>query len=171
MVPAAVPFASEIIGDSSPFRKFTNVAGRSAKQLGDNQIAQIQQVTGHLVPPSYANRHKTETMTNHYGKLPKTLGEKIRSAIVRRMFPSTNLTRKQVIHALDISAGTMDNLLSGERDPSGRVLHKLVDFFGAAFLQEVFGGPNILVIDPNDARKADALRRFVDAQDELRRLG
>lgn len=110
-------------------------------------------------------------MTNHYAKSPKALGEKIRSAFVRRIFPNTNLTRKQVIHALDISAGTFDNLLSGERDPSGRVLHKLVDFFGAAFLQEIFGGPNIVVIDPSDARKADALRRMAEAQEELRRLG
>lgn len=106
-----------------------------------------------------------------YANINKTLGEKIRSAIGQRMFPNTNLTRKQIIHALDISQGTMNNLLSGEHDPSGRVLHKLVEFFGAGFLQEIFGGPNIIVIDPREGRKSDALRKMAEAHEELRRLG
>jgi transcriptional regulator with XRE-family HTH domain len=129
----------------------------------------IQQIRSHTLSPS-ANQDKAGAMTKRYGELPNTLGEKIRSAFVRRIFPNTNLTRKQVIHALDISAGTFDNLLSGERDPSGRTLHKLVEFFGASFLQEIFGGPNIHVIDPREAQKATALRKLAEAHEELRRM-
>lgn len=117
---------------------------------------------------SFAKQHKADGMANHYGALPNPLGEKIRTALLSRMFPNTNLTRKQIVHALDISAGTMDNLLSGNRDPSGRTLHKLVDFFGASFLHEVFGGPNIHVIDPRATQKA---ARIAELHEELRRLG
>jgi transcriptional regulator with XRE-family HTH domain len=121
--------------------------------------------------PSVAKETRPEGVAMSYGNISNTLGEKIRSALVRRMFPNTNLTRKQVLHALDISAGTLNNLQSGERDPSGPTLQKLIDFFGASFLHEVFGGPNIIVIDPREGRKSDALRKMAEAHEELRRLG
>jgi hypothetical protein len=152
--------------------KLTNVAGRSAKQLGDNAIAQIQNVTGHdLVPSSYATRNKADGMNNHYGAINKTLGERVADALRRRLFPHTNLTRKQLQDALKCSAGTMDNLLGGNHDPSGRILDKLVAFFRDSFVNEIWGAHNIHCLDTRAAEKAAALRKLAEAHEELRRFG
>lgn len=107
----------------------------------------------------------------HYGALSKTLGERVQLALSRRLFPNTNLTRKQLQHALRISVGTMDNLLKGEHDPSGRVLDKLVEFFRDSFVNEIWGGHNIHCICTRAAEKAAAVRRINEAVEELRRLG
>ena len=103
----------------------------------------------------------------------ETISERAKRALERRLRPHTTLSAYELGHALRISESTIWSILSGnsKSGPSGRVLHKLVEFFGAAFLHEIFGGPNVVVIDPMDARKADALRRIAEAQEELRQLG
>lgn len=107
----------------------------------------------------------------HYGAITKTLGERVAGALQRRLFPNTNLTRKQLQSGLHISVGTMDNLLSGHHDPSGRVLDKLVAFFRESFVNEIWGAHNIHCIDTRSHQKAAALQRIHDATEELRRLG
>jgi transcriptional regulator with XRE-family HTH domain len=101
----------------------------------------------------------------------KTLSERTQYAIERRLFPHTNLTRKQLQHALGISTGTMNNLLSGQHDPSGRVLDKLVEFFRDGFINEVWGGHNIHCIDTRAPERAAAVALVITAQAQLRRLG
>lgn len=103
----------------------------------------------------------------------KTFGERSATALKRRLRPNTALSAYELAETLRLSEATIWNALSGNNKsgPSGRVLAKFVDFFGASFLQEVFGGPNVFVLDPREARKADALRKFVEAEEELRRLG
>jgi hypothetical protein len=109
-------------------------------------------------------------MNNHYGAINKTLGERVSSALRRRLFPHTNLTRKQLQDALKCSVGTMDNLLSGNHDPSGRILDKLVAFFRDGFVNEVWGANNIHCICTLHDQRAAALRKLQEAQEELRRL-
>jgi transcriptional regulator with XRE-family HTH domain len=103
----------------------------------------------------------------------KTFGERARDALRRRLHPHTGIRAHDLAVALQISEATVWNVLSGnsKSGPSGRVFDKLVEFFGAGFLQEIFGGPNVHCFDPRDARKADALRKMIEAQEELRRLG
>jgi transcriptional regulator with XRE-family HTH domain len=119
----------------------------------------------------HRHQHAMERAKLSYASDDRTFREKSSAALKRRLFPNSNLTTKQLAYALRISEPTIWNLLSGNNDPSGRVFSKLVEFFGAQFLHEIFGGPNIHVIDPRDSRKADALRRMAEAQEELRRLG
>lgn len=106
-----------------------------------------------------------------YASSDRTFREKSSAALKRRLFPHTNLTTKQLAYALRISEPTIWNLLSGNNDPSGRIFFKLVDFFGAPFLHEVFGGPNIHVLDPRDARKAQHIQQIARLQAELEQMG
>lgn len=101
----------------------------------------------------------------------RTFREKTSAALKRRLFPQTNLTTKQLAYALRISEPTIWNLLSGNNDPSGRIFFKLVEFFGAQFLHEVFGGPGIHVLDPRDARKASHIQQIAKLQAELEAMG
>jgi hypothetical protein len=147
-------------------RKLTNVAGRSAKQLGDNAIPKIQNVTGQIQSPSAAEvRLKDIKMS--YGELPKTLGARVAGALKRRLFPKTNLTRQQLQHALRISKGTMDNLLSGNHDPSGPTMDKLIAMFRDGFINEVWGAHNIHCICTRAQEKA---ARIAELHEELRSL-
>lgn len=102
----------------------------------------------------------------------ETISERASKALKRRLRPNTTLSAYELSRALRISEPTVWNILSGnsKSGPSGRVLEKLVEFFGASFLQEVFGGPNIHVIDPREAHKASALRKLAEAHEELRRM-
>jgi transcriptional regulator with XRE-family HTH domain len=103
------------------------------------------------------------------GNQQKTIVERTAIALKRRLRPHTNLSAYELAVALQLSEPTIWNLLSGnsKSGPSGRVLHKLVEFFGASFLQEVFGGPGIHVIDPRATQKA---ARIAELHEELRRL-
>jgi transcriptional regulator with XRE-family HTH domain len=102
-----------------------------------------------------------------------TISERTKRALERRLRPHTTLSAYELAYTLRISESTIWSILSGnsKSGPSGRVLQLLVDFFGASFLQEVFGGPNVHCIDPRDAQKAAALRKLIEAQEELRSLG
>lgn len=101
----------------------------------------------------------------------RTLSQRIQYAIERRLFPHTNLTRKQLQHALGISTGTMNNLLGGNHDPSGRVLDRLVAFFRDSFINEVWGANNIHCIDTRMVERAVVVAQLVAVQAELRKLG
>jgi hypothetical protein len=130
-------------------------------------------VVGHLLgshphgSASSAERYSRGDETMHYSVLSKTLGERVKLALQRRLFPHTNLTRKQLQDALKCSVGTMDNLLSGHHDPSGRTLDKLVAFFRDGFVNEVWGAHNIHCICTRAQEKA---ARIAELHEELRRL-
>lgn len=97
--------------------------------------------------------------------------ERVRDALRRRLHPKTNLRANVLAYTLQISEATIWNLYSANGEPSGRVLDKLVEFFGADFLHEVFGGPGIHVLDPRDARKAAHLQRIAELKAELEAMG
>jgi hypothetical protein len=119
----------------------------------------------------HPEKPKPKDIGMHYGAITKTLGERVSAALTKRLFPHTNLTRKQLQHALGISIGTMDNLLSGHHDPSGRILDKLVSFFRESFINEIWGGHNIHCVDTRAVEKAVVVAQLVAAHAELRRLG
>ncbi len=110
-------------------------------------------------------------MTDRYVSISKTLGERVAVALRRRLFPNTNLTRKQLQDALKCSVGTLDNLLSGHHDPSGRMIDALVAFFRDGFVNEVWGGHNIHCICTLAEQRADRVRRIAELQAELRAMG
>jgi hypothetical protein len=72
MTPAAAAvYQSEIIGDSSPFHKVTNLALSSAKPR-ENRFRQISKdVTGHS-SSSPRNQHSEEEMADHSVSIPRT---------------------------------------------------------------------------------------------------
>lgn len=156
---------------SSPNHRMT-----AFERVTHNSVRPIAQRTQSLHRyPLEAPPFDTEAMSKgrgmHYGSLSKTLGERVSAALTRRLFPNTNLTRKQLQSAIGISVGTMDNLLSGHHDPSGRVLDKLVAFFKDSFINEIWGAHNIHCIDTRMVEKALVVAQLVAAQAELRRLG
>jgi transcriptional regulator with XRE-family HTH domain len=102
-----------------------------------------------------------------------TISERAKRALERRLRPHTTLSAYELAYSLRISESTIWAILSGnsKSGPSGRVLFKLTEFFGGSFLNEVFSGPNVYCIDPRETRKAETMRRIVELQEELRRLG
>jgi hypothetical protein len=147
---------------------------RAAVQRGPNQLSEsIGDVRTHERYVSFdANHARKGDSVSQYDSA-ETFGERCANALRRRMRPNTSLSAYELAQSLRLSEATIWNALSGNNKsgPSGRVFHKLVDFFGAQFLNEVFGGPNIYCIDPSDTRKAEAMRRIVELQEELRRMG
>lgn len=125
----------------------------------------------HISTLLHPDQAMSKGMGMHYGALSKTLGERVSHSLQRRLFPNTSLTRKQLQHALGISQSTMDNLLAGHHDPSGRVLDKLVGFFRESFINEIWGAHNIHCIDTRTVEKALVVAQLVAAQAELKRLG
>lgn len=98
---------------------------------------------------------------------PRTLGVRISAALWRRINAGA-INRKHLQHALGVSAGTIDNLLNGNTDPSGRVLMGLITFFDAAFCNEILEGTGCTVAKIGDARQA-ALRKVAEGLAELQR--
>ena len=91
----------------------------------------------------------------------RTFPQLLAAAIRRRLYPVTALHRKQLCDALRVSAGSLDNWLSGNNAPSGETVVALMKFFDPAFALEISGG---VVVKLEDARTAQ-LRRLRDAAD------
>lgn len=100
---------------------------------------------------------------------PKTISERTKEALERRLRPHTTLSAYELAYTLRVSEGTIWNVLSGNNKsgPSGRVLFLLTQFFGGAFLNDVFGAPNVYCIDPRETRKAAHIQRIRELQAEL----
>lgn len=102
----------------------------------------------------------------------KTISERAKAALERRLRPNTTLSAYELAYTLRVSEGTIWNILRGSKSgPSGRVLFKLTEFFGGAFLNEVFGGPNVYCIDPRETRKLAHVQRIRELQAELEAMG
>lgn len=99
---------------------------------------------------------------------PKTLGSLISSALWRRVNAGA-ITRKQLQHAIGVSEGTIDNLLSGNNDPSARVFMALLTLMDSAFANEVLAPTGCVIAKISDARSA-ALRKVAEGMAELQRM-
>jgi transcriptional regulator with XRE-family HTH domain len=97
----------------------------------------------------------------------RTLGENVSEALWRRMSTGA-VSRKHLQKALGVSAGTIDNLLNGNSDPSGRVLMGLLSFFDASFANEILAPTGCTVAKLCDARAA-ALKKVAEGMAELHR--
>jgi transcriptional regulator with XRE-family HTH domain len=106
-----------------------------------------------------------------FDKNPRTFRVRVKDALRRRVGKGNALTVTQVARAVGCSEGTIENLMGGgASDPSSRVLRELMLFFDDSFANEVWGCDGFVIVRIN-ARKADALRKMAEAQEELRRLG
>jgi hypothetical protein len=104
-------------------------------------------------------------------KTPRTFRERVRDAMQRRIGKGKALTVKQVAHAVGCSDGTIENLMGGgTSEPSSRVLRELMMFFDDSFANEIWGCDGFVIVRMNH-QKAAAVRKIMEAQAELRRLG
>lgn len=101
---------------------------------------------------------------------PRTIGKRVADALRRRVGSGHAVTIKQLAYAIRISEQTVWNLLSGNSDPSGRVLMGLLTFFDSAFANEILEPTGCAVAKLGDAR-ADALAKVAEGMEALRRLG
>jgi hypothetical protein len=114
------------------------------------------------VEPSSHPQHGAECRSVSCPKTPNGMGHIVSQALWKRV--GHGVTRKQLRHALDVSDGTIDNLLAGRGEPSVRVLMGLVDFFEASFANEIFGHLGIVVVKP-----AESTRKVQQGLEELSR--
>lgn len=99
---------------------------------------------------------------------PRTIGKQISDALWRRVNTGA-ITRKHLQHALGVSSGTVDNLLSGNNDPSARVFMGLLTMMDAAFANEILAPTGCVIAKLSDARSA-ALRKVAEGMAELQRM-
>ena len=102
--------------------------------------------------------------------LHRTLRERLAAALRRRVGIGKSVTPKQLAYALQLSAGTIDNLLNGNNDPSGRALMALLTFFDESFAAEILEPTGLTVAKLSD-RRAAALRKVAEGMAELREIG
>jgi transcriptional regulator with XRE-family HTH domain len=119
-------------------------------------------------PSVAAPEHAAGERPLYLPELPKTLGTYVSEALWRRINTGA-ITRKHLQYALGVSAGTIDNLLSGNGDPSGRVLMALLSFFDSAFANEILAPTGCTVAKLSDARAA-ALRKVAEGMAELQQM-
>jgi hypothetical protein len=185
MVPAVVPFVGEIqnayqapCADSSKalvadvvLRRLYDISEplplARPKAQSFHGYREVKTHNHHARPfdPNHVERTTPVSQQESSG----TISERAKRALERRLRPHTTLSAYELGHTLRISESTIWSILSGnsKTGPSGRVLQLLVDFFGATFLQEVFGGPNVHVIDPRAVRRAAHIQRIAELQAEL----
>lgn len=100
--------------------------------------------------------------------IPRSLAERLKAALERRLYPNSALHRKQLSYALQVSENTLDNWLSGNGEPRARHLLNLICFFDSSFAQEISDGQ---VAKIEDARVIAALKKISEGREELAALG
>lgn len=100
----------------------------------------------------------------------RTLRERLAAALRRRVGIGKSITPKQLAYTLQLSAGTIDNLMNGNNDPSGRALMALLTFFDESFAAEILAPTGLTVAKLSD-RRAAALRKVAEGMAELREIG
>jgi transcriptional regulator with XRE-family HTH domain len=132
-----------------------------------NDSSQYDADVLHDVPASRP-QHGVEQHPMYLPSDNRTLGERIARALGRRI--GYGITRKQLQHALNVSSGTVDNLLSGHQDPSPRVFMALLQFFDAAFAHEILAPSGFTVVKLSDVRAAEAVERYIQSVQALKAL-
>jgi transcriptional regulator with XRE-family HTH domain len=99
-----------------------------------------------------------------------TFRTRFTNALGRRLWPQTNLARKQLAHAIGVSGGTLDLWMAGRGSPSSEALAELVTFFHSrgdvGFKYEVFNiEPPVRAAAP--ALLAEQLERMAQQVREL----
>ncbi len=132
-------------------------------------LKQFGRVSGQLVPPCRPQHGERKPVLSA-DQFRRTIPELIAAALTKRVGPGKAMTVKQLAHALRIDQQTVWKLLNGYNSPSGPVLMALISFFDSSFANEILGATGCTVAKVSDAR-AEALRKYAEAQEELRRLG
>lgn len=126
----------------------TRLQPRRSEELQHGSLARL-----HLIAPLQRPDNGAEKRAMSPGENHKTLGELVAAALARRI--GYGITRKQLKHALNVSTGTIDNLLSGNTDPSPRVFMSLLQFFDTAFANEVLAQSGLTVVKLAEVRAAE----------------
>lgn len=99
-------------------------------------------------------------------KESSTLRQRLAASLRRRLHPNTALHAKQLAYALRVSEATVWQWLAGNRDPGGEHLLALINFFDAAFANEIVG-PGCVIAKASDLRAAKAIGKMNEARAEL----
>lgn len=119
-------------------------------------------LVGHLPCPKKSMEPDPMSLATDHNNLG--LPELLQRALKRRLYPNSNLHRKQLCHVLQISGNTLDNWLSGNNEPRGSHIMALIRFFDPAFAQEISGGH---ITKLTDKRTLDAVKEMVRAHQAL----
>lgn len=123
----------------------------------------------HVVPSSSPQQSGEESDVPQLEQNPQILKDRIRNAMRRRIGPNTGLTVKMVARATGLTERTIENASSGTI-PRGDTLMALLDFFDAAFANEIFAGTTFMIVKLSDERAADAARQINEGVLVLARL-
>ncbi|TXH35270.1 MAG: hypothetical protein E6Q98_15880 [Rhodospirillaceae bacterium] len=115
---------------------------------------------------SLQSKSATEVRVKYRANSPKSLGKTISDALWRRV-NCRALTREQLREGLNCSASTIDNLMSGNHDPSGPILMALLAFADDALANEILEPTGCTVAKLCD-RRAAALKKVAEGMAELR---
>lgn len=99
-----------------------------------------------------------------------SLSNLIAAALSRRIGRDKEYGTGEVAGATGLSRATIDNLLNGNNDPSGRALMALLTFFDESFAAEILEPTGLTVAKLSD-RRAAALRKVAEGMAELREIG
>jgi transcriptional regulator with XRE-family HTH domain len=148
-----------------------NVQTGLLRQQRPNGVSQkISQMTAQSVTPFVAKKLRRGSHQVSEERSSRTIGKRVADALKRRVGAGRAVTIKQLAYAIRISEQTVWNLLSGNSDPSGRVLMGLLTFFDSAFANEILAPTGCTVAKLGDAR-AEALAKVAEGMEALRRLG
>jgi transcriptional regulator with XRE-family HTH domain len=159
---------NQVLGPQSVRDENGVTAARALQRNRGNDLSRYQPNSLQSNAPASRPQHGVE---QHPMSLPsdnRTLGERIARALGRRI--GYGITRKQLQHALNVSGGTVDNLLSGHQDPSPRVFMALLQFFDAAFAHEILAASGFTVVKLSDVRAAEAIEQYIQSVQALKAL-
>lgn len=110
-------------------------------------------------------------MSFHHSSTLVHFPDLIADALRKRLHPNTALHVEQLAFTIRVSKKTIHNLLNANRSPRGDTLLKLLDFFDAAFANEILGHTGCTVVKLSDHREqADAVKEYIEAQQKVLRL-
>ena len=115
-----------------------------------------QYLVGYTGQALHRPKHAMERRSVSCEPLHRTLRDRLAVALRRRVGIGKAITPKQLAYALRLSPGTIDNLLNGNNDPSGRALMALLTFFDASFANEILEPTGCTVAKLSDARRGFA---------------
>jgi len=166
---------------SSAGLSIQNTTGRSALQRhvshdlsrklsNRNYSVGSQSVTSLPCPsaPSSQTQSVMEEAVKYRNNSPKSLGKRISDALWHRV-NARALTRDDLRRGLGCSASTVDNLMSGNHDPSGPVLMALLAFADDALANEILQPTGCVLIKLCD-RRAAAFQQIAEGMKALKAL-
>lgn len=130
----------------------------------------------HLKFPSSMQSHtasrETQMSLQKSSIKVESFGQRLAQALRSRIGAGTTITIKQLAYALQVTEQTVWNWLSGNKDPRGEHLIKLIAFFDESFANEIFAGTGATIVKIGVNRKLiEAAKKLEEALSDLKNLG